>query len=219
VALVADLPHSGQAQGRHLFPAIAALSLLGTLGMRAYLSSRAGRRVAWIVGGLGTAYVLGIVMPGAYGEEPSDLILGEACCTGAQATPSLAFGGGERQAFVSSRHGLCRVGVVTGTHGLPVRGRIRLSIIDRATRDLIASRTFTGEEIPDGRYLFLDFPPIKDSCDRAYMIRVEPVGEIRGSVRLFYSARDVCPQSARLTGGGDLRFATYHAPHDHDKED
>ncbi|MBN1426466.1 hypothetical protein JXA88_18105 [Candidatus Fermentibacteria bacterium] len=219
VAFVGNLQHSGQAQGRHTFPAIAALSLLGAIGMRAYLAPRPARVAAWAVALCGAVYVLGIVMPEAYGEEPLDLIVGTSCCEGVDLTPSLGSGLPERQAFVSSRHNLTRVGIVPATHGLPVKGTVVLSLMDRASRELVASRTISGAEIRDGRYLFLDFPAIPDSRGRSYMIRVEASGMVRGRLQLFYSLEGDCPHGARIPGRGNLRFATYHLTHDRDQED
>lgn len=218
-AMVVNLRHSGQAQGRHVFPAIAAMSLLGALGLRGYLASRHARMAAWAIALSGSAYVLGILIPAAYGDEPSDLVLGTACCEGTNLTPLLGAGLPERQAFVSSRHNLTRVGIVPATHGLPVRGTITLSLMDRATREPVASRSVSGADIRDGRYLFLDFPPIPDSRGRGYMIRVEAEGIVRGRLALFYSPEGDCPHGARVPGRGHLRFATYHLPHEPDNED
>ncbi len=75
---------------------------------------------------------------------------------------------------------------------------------------MLAQRTISGKELKDGRWLFLDFPPIPESEGRRYTIVVEPVGKVRGMLHLFYSPRDLCPNSRRLTGEGDLRFASYH---------
>lgn len=212
VALVGDLTHSGQGQGRHLFPAVAAMSFLGALGIRGYLSAAGSRAVAWLATIGGALYVLMVVMPDAYGEEPSSLALGVSCCQGSHATPSLTVRQRERQAFVSARNYLCRVGVVPGTHGLPVRGHIRLSLTDRASGRLMAERIVSGREIRDGRFLFLDFPPIRSTRQRQFVITVEALEDLRGQVMLFLSPEDVCPDANRLTGQGDLRFATYHLP-------
>jgi hypothetical protein len=99
-----------------------------------------------------------------------------------------------------------------------VRGSIVLTLIDRLTRESVASREFDGSEIRDGRFLYLDFPPVHLSRDREYVIRVEPQGPIAGELSLFCSTRDVCPGTSRLNGPGDLRFATYHAPHERETE-
>ncbi len=206
-AFVLNLRHSGQVQGRHLFGVIAPLSLLGAWGLRGYLSPLAARWTAGALAACGSAYVVLSVMPAGYGEEPSDLLLGEACCSGSQITPCLD-SRREAQTFIASMPRLCRVGVVPATHGLPVRGRVRLWL--QGGDAVLAQRTISGKELKDGRWLFLDFPPIPESEGRRYTIVVEPVGKVRGMLHLFYSPRDLCPNSRRLTGEGDLRFASYH---------
>jgi hypothetical protein len=200
----------GQAQGRHLFPAVAAFSFLGAVGLRGYLFKRYARWGALALALVGNAYALGFVIPSAYPVESFRLVLGTSCCQGVQVTPPLCLGRPERQAFLSLLPGLTRVGIVPATFRLPVRGRIQMTLLERRTGDIIATRTTEGADISDGQFLHLDFPPIPDSEGRWFIIKVEAVEHLQGNLALFWSSEDRCPDARRIASDGDLRFVTYH---------
>lgn len=210
IAMGLDIRSSGQAQGRHLFSAIGPFSLLGAFGIRAYMSPRRARQMAAALALLLNGYVLCLLLPSAYGQSPSDLLLGNACCHGQVLTPVLEPGAPEKQRFVSTMPMLSRVGVVPCTFGLPVRGMARLSLLEEWTGHCLAVHEIDAGEIEDGRYLFLDFPPLEDSENQAYIIKMEILKEFKGQVALFWNPYAPCEGAERLTGSGDLRFVTYH---------
>ncbi len=210
IATGLDIRSSAQAQGRHLFSAIGAFSLLGAFAIRAYMSSRRARQMTAALALLLNGYVLCLLLPSAYGQSPPDLLLGTACCHGQVPTPILEPGAPEKQQFVSAMPMLSRVGVVPATFGLPVRGTARLSLLEVWTGHCLAVRVIDAGEIEDGRYLYLDFPPLDDSENQAYIIKMEVLEKFKGQVALFWNPLAPCEGAERLTGSGDLRFVTYH---------
>lgn len=208
--LVASLLSFGQAQGRHLFPAVAAFSFLGAAGFRGYLSRGNARWGALVFALVGNAYVLGFVIPSAYALQSPRFVLGTSCCQGAQVTPLLYSGHPEQQAFLSLLPGLTRVGIVPATFRLPVRGNMKMTLLDRRTAEIVATQTTQGADVSDGQFLYLDFPPIPDSEERWFIIKIEATETLRGNLALFWSLKDRCPDAMRISGPGDLRFVTYH---------
>jgi hypothetical protein len=212
--LFVNLSSFGQAQGRHLFPALAAFSFLGAMGLRGYLSLNNARRCALVLAVIVNAYTLGFVIPSAYGKGSSKFVLGNSCCQGAEVTAVLSPGNPERQAFLSLLPDLNRVGIVPATFRLPVRGEVEMTLLDRRTGEVAATRVFDGAQVADGRFLYLDFPPIPDSEGRWFIIKIEPREALRGKLALFWSREDRCSDALRVSGPGDLRFASYHLSDD-----
>jgi hypothetical protein len=184
------------------------------VGLRGYLSRRFARWGALALALAGNVYALGFVIPSAYAVQSHRFVLGTSCCQGAQVTPILYPGRPERQAFLSLLPGLTRVGIVPATFRLPVRGSIEMTLLDRRTGEIIAAETVEGANLSDGQFHYLDFPPIPDSEGRWFIIRIEAPDILRGKLALFWSMEDRCTDAMRISGPGDLRFASYHLASD-----
>jgi len=211
VALLVDLGHSAQGQGRHLFPGAGAFSLLGALAIGEYVGGKRARWVGAFLAILSNGYVLGVVLPSAYSVTPPDMILGTASCRGTDITPCLRSGQPESETFTSALPGLTRVGLVPATFDLPLRGQVELSLLDMSSGVVVETKTMNASEMQDGRFLYLDFPPISNSEGREYSLSAQTKDGVKGSLAFFLSMEDVCPDAFRNSGPGDLRFVSYHS--------
>lgn len=211
MALFVDIRHSWQSQGRHVFPAIAPLSIIGAYGIRGFLSPRKARLAAYLLALAVNIYVLVVLLPSAYAQHPSDLSIGTSCCSGHRMTCELSSGEVERQVFVSSDSHLRRVGIVLATFGHPFRGEVRLTLNELHSGRKIAERYLNGDEIRDMAFHYLDFSPIRRSQGRLYEIEVELMPDYHGRIGVFCNDVDICGDTYRSTGEGDLKFVTYHS--------
>lgn len=207
-----------QAQGRLLFPALAAIALLVAQGVRAVVPPRARWwSVAAIAVWLGVVNVRAtqVLLPSAFaaatGPAPR---VDQRFVPDTRSTMWLGGPGRLRlwQQFDSRQPGLSRIEIATGGSG--GSGELVITLEDDLGREL-ATRTIELSELPEDGWVGLDVEPIADSPYRDFRLVLEVLpADGDGWVEVFVTDGDPNPAGRIAWPGGaavdtDLVMVTY----------
>lgn len=122
------------------------------------------------------------------------------------------------QGFVAHADYLSSVELEIATYAKTVpSGWITIRLLDRATHRALASERILLPRVQDNSFVALNFPPIADSRNKAYLISLEPAQVPAGyAITMWLSDHDVYPDGECLLNGRSLQadtcFRTFVSP-------
>lgn len=122
------------------------------------------------------------------------------------------------QSFVAKRDGLCAVEFLGATYGTPIpSGTIKVTVARSEPRDpgTIAVRQIDARSVADNHYVRIEFPPVRDSAARHFVISIEPQDLPPAAMfTVWLTQKDVYPGGTgfidAIATPGDLVMTTSH---------
>ncbi len=212
-----------QPQGRYLFPALSAITILTAMGLESLPLWRPSYTaiVITFLAVLNIAVLCALIIPTYWKPElrrpmVPDTIVSDVMMW--RFAGPLHDGDSFVQSFVAHANYLSRVEVevATYTKNIP-SGWIKIRLFERTGDREVASHRIPLPSVKDNSFVALDFPPIQDSKSKTYLIVLEadqvPPGH---AVTVWLSDGDVYPEGECRLNGRDLQadtsFRTYFSP-------
>jgi Dolichyl-phosphate-mannose-protein mannosyltransferase len=216
-----------QPQGRLLFPALPALSILVALGLEALpgWSRWLSCGTVLAAAALNLFVLTKVIVPQYWMPMPeseslaADISIPDTLITGGPAGPLNPGGDNYGQTFTARKNNLTMIEVEIGTYrGRLSRGYLNLHLrkSPRSRRD-IASVAIPAGTIGDCTYARLRFPPIPDSAHQSYYLMLDTKSLApEEHLTVFLSSQDVYPDGRFLINGipykdSDTCFRTFYA--------
>lgn len=103
-------------------------------------------------------------------------------------TPRMSLGNQITQTFTCSSANLYKIGLLVATFTEKLQGYLKINLLDLENDSAVVEKVISLIDFKDNEWFYIDFPPLFDSNNKNYMLKIEQISNTPGCA--FYISND-----------------------------